>query len=506
MAEILHQTVALCSVLIVILTVAWRVVDWAWIRPKETERRLRRQGLRGNPYRPFIGDAKELIKITKEALSKPIDISDDVVPRIVPFLHHTVNKHGRDSFAWVGTRPWLILMDLESVKEVLTKYDEYQKPNDINPILRLLVQGLLAHEGEKWAKHRKVISPAFHMEKLKGMIPAMHLSCSEMLRKWEEMASVKGSVELDVLPFLENLTGDMISRAAFSSSYEEGRKIFHLLTEQTVLAMPFVQSVYIPGWRFLPTKTNRRMKGLSKEIEALLTGIIERRKRALEAGETKKDDLLGLLLESNQKEMAENGNNNETGLTIQEVVQECKLFYLAGQETTASLLVWTLVLLGKHQNWQESARREVLQAFGDNIPDFEGLKILYSPSFMLMRKVSKETRLKNLLIPPGTEIIVSPTLLHQDCQLWGNHAKEFKPERFSEGVYAATKGQISYIPFSWGPRICIGQNFALMEAKLAMTMILQRFSFHLSPAYVHAPYTVLSLKPQHGANMILYRL
>ncbi|GMH09874.1 hypothetical protein Nepgr_011715 [Nepenthes gracilis] len=252
------------------------------------------------------------------------------------------------------------------------------------------------------------------------------------------------------------------------------------------------------------------MKGLSKEIEALLTGIIESKKRALEAGETKKDDLLGILLEKNDKEIAENGNKG-TGLTIEEVIQECNLFYIAGQETTSSLLVWTLVLLGKHQNWQERARSEVLLVFGNDKPDFDKLNRLKATPMILyevliMRKVHKETKLKNLLIPPGTEILVSLTLLHQDRQIWGNDAKEFKPERFSRGVYAATKGQVSYIPFGWGPRICIGQNFALLEAKLVLTMILQSFSFHLSPAYVHAPYAVMTVKPQYGANIILRKL
>ncbi|GMH09876.1 hypothetical protein Nepgr_011717 [Nepenthes gracilis] len=102
-------------------------------------------------------------------------------------------------------------MDQESIKEVPTERNEYQKVNDINPILKLLTQGLLVHEVEKWAKRRKVINPAFHTEKLKEMMPAMYLSCSEMLRKWEEMAVVEGSC-------LQNLTGDVISRAAFSSS------------------------------------------------------------------------------------------------------------------------------------------------------------------------------------------------------------------------------------------------------------------------------------------------
>ncbi|KAH9779515.1 cytochrome P450 72A15 [Citrus sinensis] len=439
--EFSANSIAVSIVTVTVVTWAWKILNWAWLKPKRVEKQLRKQGFKGNSYRFLFGDVREHAVLSKQAKSKPISFEDDIAPRVVPL------------------------------------YDQ-----------------LL-------------------------MLPAFNQSCSEIISKWENLMSTEGSCELDVWPYIVNLTSDVISRTAFGSNYEEGIRIFQLQTELADLALQALQSVYIPGWRYVPTKRNRRMKELDKEIRVRLADIIRKREIAMKTGEAAKDDLLGLLMESNLKEIKEHGNNKLKGISRDDVIDECKLFYFAGQETTSVLLLWTMVLLSKHQDWQAHAREEVLQVFGDKKPDFDGLnrlKIvqmifyevlrLYPPLPVLSRYVEKETKIGDLILPAESVIALQTLLVHHDKKLWGDDAKEFKPERFSEGISKATKNQVSYFPFAWGPRICIGQNFALVEAKMAMAMILQNFSFELSASYVHAPHAFIFLQPQHGAHLILRKL
>ena len=124
------------------------------------------------------------------------------------------------------------------------------------------------------------------------------------------------------------------------------------------------------------------MKEIERDVKASLTDMINKRERALKAGEATKDDLLGILLESNHKEMDEHGNNKNVGMSLDDVIEECKLFYFAGQETTSVLLVWTMVLLSRDPDWQARAREEVLHVFGNNKPDFDGLSHLKIVSIM----------------------------------------------------------------------------------------------------------------------------
>ncbi|VAI38448.1 unnamed protein product [Triticum turgidum subsp. durum] len=272
------------------------------------------------------------------------------------------------SFTWLGPVPRVTITKPELVREVLSNKSGHSEKLNLGRLQRMLHNGVGGHEGEKWAKHRRIINPAFHLEKLKRMLPAFAACCTELVCRWEGLAEGDSPCEVDVWPEMQSLTGDVISRAAFGSSYLEGRRIFQLQGEQIELAMQAMSKMHIPGYLFLRAEANRRMRQIAAEIGRILKGVIAKRENALRAGKATSDDLLGLLLESNMARC------RGDGITTDDVVGECKLFYFAGMETTAVLLTWTMVVLCMHPEWQDRAREEVMQVFSaGTTPDYDGL-------------------------------------------------------------------------------------------------------------------------------------
>ncbi|KDP24085.1 hypothetical protein JCGZ_25742 [Jatropha curcas] len=472
------------------------------------EKKLRRQGIHALPYKLLYGNVKEMIKLATEAKSKPMELTHDIGHLLNPLLHQLYMTYKKPFAIWYGMTPRVTIMDPKLAKEIMTRKSEFRKL-EVTSNFKFFLRGLANIDGDKWALHRKIINPAFHTEKLKGMLPSFMASCEEMIEKWDNLVGSKEFYELDVMPELQNLTGDIISRAAFGSNIEEGKFIFSLQRKQAGLYLQSLYSLNSLWSRFLPSKLNKRMMQIHQQVRALLLGLVENREKAILSGNAGQDDLLNLLLKSNLDEVQENKN---IGMSKEDVIEECKLFYFAGHETTANLLTWTMIVLSMHLNWQEKARKEIVQLLGKNKPTFDELNRLKNvnaillevlrlyPATSLFRSVYEETKLAEYCFPAGVGFEIPLYLIHRDPELWGQDATEFNPERFSHG------NSRPFFTFGWGPRVCIGQNFAMLEAKLALALILQRFSFELSPSYKHAPNVLVTLQPQFGAQIILHKI
>ncbi|CAL5428854.1 unnamed protein product [Camellia sinensis] len=205
---------------------------------------------------------------------------------------------------------------------------------------------------------------------------------------------------------------------------------------------------------------------------------------------------------------------------MENVVDECKAFYIAGQETTTTLLAWSVLLLAIHTDWQEEARKEVLELFGQQDPHAEGIPRmkkmnmiineslrLYPPIINITRKVQRKVKLGQFILPANINVTILTLALHRDPQIWGDDVYLFKPGRFSEGVAKATNNNPAvFLPFGFGQRSCVGTSFAINETKIALSMILQRYAFTLSPTYSHSPVQVLTVRPQYGVQVKLHAL
>ncbi|XP_030545375.1 cytochrome P450 734A1-like [Rhodamnia argentea] len=491
----------LVPVLLLILILTKFTYSNLWI-PLKLQRHFAKQGVWGPGYRSILGNTAEINRLAMEAQSKSMPFDHRILHKVAPFYYHWSLKYGKTFVYWFGSRPRLGISDPDMIKEVLMNTGRSYKQIGFNPQAQLLFgQGLPGVEGEEWAVHRRIANQAFTMERAKGWILEIVASTTKMLDTWEDIRGGREEFEVEVLKELHGLSADIISRTAFGSSFEEGKHIFALQEQQLQLYLQAFKNIYIPGFRFLPTQKNRERWRIEKEIRHLVRKLIKNNLKSRE----NLSNFLALLTSSHGGER----------LGVEEVIDECKTFYFAGKETTGALLTWALLLLAKHQEWQDKAREEVIRVCGKTgLPAAENLnelKIvtmvlnetirLYPPAASVTRKTCKDVQLGDLQIPAETQIYLAFSAVHHDPEIWGEDAEEFNPMRFAK----PRKHLASFLGFGLGPRICVGQNLAMVEVKVVLAMLVRRFAFEVSPSYVHAPIVFVALEPQYGAQLIFRR-
>uniref|UniRef100_A0A803LN62 Cytochrome P450 734A1 n=1 Tax=Chenopodium quinoa TaxID=63459 RepID=A0A803LN62_CHEQI len=441
-------------VVLVTIAIATKLVLQLWWRPRKVAKHYSNQGIKGPPYNIFIGNMKELVEMMLKASSQPMTLSHNILPRVLPFYHHWKKLYGATYLIWFGPTPRLTIADPGQIREILSTKAEFYEKYESHPLVKKLEgHGLISLKGDVWVHRRKTISPIFHLENLKMMIPIMGKSVAHMLDKWS-LISNSGKVELEVSEWFQNLTEEVITRTIFGASYDDGKKIYQLQAKQIVFAAESFQKVFFPGQRFLPTKRNRTTWKLDREIEASLMKLISQRKETM------------------------------------------------------------------HPQWQQLAREEVMRVCGardiptkDDVSNLKTLSMiisevlrLYPPVVATIRRAKTQVDLGDINIKEETELLVPILAVHHDTTIWGPDASEFNPSRFSQGVSRAATHPTTFMPFGLGGRQCIGQNLALLQAKLAIAMILQKFTFEISPNYKHAPTVLMLLYPQFGAPIIFRSL
>ncbi|KAG8654247.1 cytochrome P450 CYP749A22 [Manihot esculenta] len=484
-----------------------------WWKPIYVQSALRSQGIKGPQYRFFHGNSKELIRMSNESLTTPMELSHQMLQRLQPHCYFWKKLYGSNCVYWLGPRPRLIITEPNLAKEIMNKDDLYPKPEFESYLKNLFGDGLVTANGEKWFRLRKLANHIFHGESLKGMTPAMIAATEMMLERWRQHEAK----EIDVYEEFKLLTSEIISRTAFGSSYLEGQHIFDMLSRLILILYRNNYLVKIPLLKkFLKTKDDMEADRIEDGIRDSIMKMIKKREEEakLRQVDSYGSDFLGVLIKANRD------MDKTKQISIEDLIDECKTFYIAGQETTSSALAWNILLLAIHMDWQEKAREEILELFGQRNPtldEISRLKImnmiinetlrLYSPSITMMREVHKGTRLGKLVAPARMDVLVSILALHHDPEIWGEDVHLFKPERFAEGVAKATRNNIAaFCPFGLGPRNCVGMSFSMAETKIVLSMILQRYRFTLSPNYVHSPIVLIAVSPQKGLQVTLQPL
>ncbi|CAK7337306.1 unnamed protein product [Dovyalis caffra] len=509
------------------LYIIWRILFSCWILPARAYLKLKKNGF-GGPTPNFpLGNHKEIKRISREAAaassstttntttsssSGSSKISNDIHSTVFPYFSQWQKSHGKVFIYWLGTEPFLYIADPEFLKEMTTGVmgKSWGKPqvfkHDREPMFG---NGLVMVEGDEWVRHRHVITPAFSPANLKAMPSLMVESTTKMLDKWTALIN-SGNQEIDVERAITSTAGEIIAKTSFGISYENGSKVFEKLRAMQITLFKSNRYVGVPFSKLMCPKKTLEAKKLGKEIDALLLSIITARKNSNDG--FPQNDLLGLLLKENRVD----GRLGKT-LTTRELVDECKTFFFGGHETTALALSWTLLLLAMHPEWQNQLREEIREVTGDKEIDFSKLARLkkmgwvmnevlrlYSPAPNVQRQAREDIKVNELIIPNGTNMWIDVVAMHHDPKLWGEDVHEFKPERFRDDpLYGGCKHKMGFLPFGFGGRMCVGRNLTTMEYKIVLTLILSRFSFSISPTYIHAPAIVLSLRPSHGLPLVV---
>ncbi len=366
--------------------------------------------------------------------------------------------------------------------------------------LRLVLgTGLLTNDGESWLSQRRIAQPAFHRRRIAGFGDDFATATEEMIAKWRQGESL--DIHYEMMKVTLRIVGqtllgtdvtkesDAIGRAV-STVVEDVNERVNALVD---LPPPF------------PTRRNKRLQIAMDVLDGIVLDMIEQRRRSGESG----DDLLGMLMDAQDEETGESMDDAQ-------LRDEVMTIFLAGHETTANALTWTLYQLSKSPTVARQMQAEVDEVLGGRkatAADAKDLTYtkqvlqesmrLYPPAWMIARSPDEDDVVDGYHIPKSSLVFLCPWVTHRHPDHWDD-PEGFDPDRFSP---ERSKGRhrFAYFPFGGGPRLCIGNNFALMEAQLILATIARDWRLDLVPGHPVEMEPLVTLRPKHGIAMVPHR-
>ena len=411
------------------------------------------------------------------------------------FSTRCAHEYGDVVFLSLGPIRMYLFNHPSLIEEVLSKQNQnFIKDISYRVLKGVFGDGLLLSDGELWKRHRRLMQSAFNSDRIATYASTIVADTAQMLTKWQP-----GKIR-DVHQEMSQLTVKVITQAMFGVDVTEtALEIGEAL--DTIMLNYFHQaetSFLLPTW--LPTSSNRKAHQATKRLNEIVYAIIDQRRKV------PKDDLLSKMLQVQDEDGSQ--------LTHQELRDEVMTLLLAGHETTANALTWTLMLLAQNPEAEAKLREEVQSVLGERLPtiaDIPQLRYtemvikesmrLYPPAWTLGREVTHDCQIGNYRLNRGATVYVSQWVVHRDPRFFQN-PEQFCPERWQDNLEQRLP-RCTYFPFGAGPRVCIGKVFAMMEATLILAMIAQKFRLTLVPHHPIELLPSITLRPKQGVKMLL---
>ena len=378
---------------------------------------------------------------------------------------------------------------------LVRNYQNFLKDHVVRKSRWFFGDGLLTNEGESWLRQRRLAQPAFHRERIAGYAKIMTDYAEEMLATWRE-----GEVR-DVHQEMMQLTLKIVVRALFNV---ESQEVGHISAAMNVMMSNSVgiRLLLPPAARFLPTPAMMEFRRAVRHLDDMVYRIISERRK----NETDTGDLLSMLMQARD----EDGGR----MSDKQLRDEIMTFLLAGHETTALALSWSWHLLGQNPEADAKLHAELDRVLAGRTPEFSDLRNLvyaervvkesmrlYPPAWSLARTVVKDFDIAGYRIPAGANVVMSTWVMHHDPRYFPDPYK-FDPDRWLS-EQSQKLPRFAYFPFGGGPRQCIGNSFAMMEATLLLAAIAQRFQFRAVEGHPVVPIPSFTLRPKHGIKMTM---
>lgn len=409
-------------------------------------------------------------------------------------VQQMVDQFGDLSYYEIGSFKVAVVSHPDDIHHILVEdAARYHKPDVTKKQLgKFLGNGILISDGEFWRRQRKLTQPAFHYKRIESYAETMVDFAEDIASQWQDGAVV------DVADDMMRLTLNIIAKTMFNVEVgEEAERVGEAMeVVQESSARP--RLVSIPAW--LPTAQNRRDKHALELLDEIIEGIIDERR----ASKEDRGDLLSMLL------LAQDDADGQ--MTDRQVRDEAMTLFLAGHETTAVTLSWAWLLLAQHPEVAAKLHAELDTVLAGRAPTLADLSALpytdlivkevlrlYPAAHTFVRQNITGTHIREFTFPEGTIFEISPFVVHRDPRWW-DEPERFWPERWEEGSLRE-QPKYAYFPFGGGPRVCIGQQFAVMEARLILAALAQHFHLELASAEPVELEPLITLRPKGGLRM-----